>query len=310
MKASFFALAVATAWPSPWPRGCGGKQAPGSDKTTFDSPGAAAQAFAEAVRSGDKARLAALLGPESAPLLNPGDTVQGGLERRSFLQAYDSVRLLVPAGPDAYILEVGGGRWPLPLPIVKSDGNWKFDTNTGIREMVLRRIGRNELAVLGVLRGIVAAQQEYLAKFGTFATKLRSEPGKQDGLYWEAKAGEPASPAGPLLAWAEAQGYNPGGQTPAPYRGYFYRRLQVADPGKEFAIVAYPAAIRRQRHHDFRRQPGRGDLPQEPRYGLHQDRRRDAGLRARRHLDPRTLMRPMSNVCRVAHGSKICANWS
>jgi DUF2950 family protein len=147
----------------------------------------------------------------------------------------------VPAGNDTYILEVGGGRWPLPLPIVKADGRYKFDTNTGIREMVLRRIGRNELAVLGVLRGVVAAQQEYSAKFGAFATKLRSEPGKQDGLYWETNAGEPESPAGPLLAWAEAQGYTPGGATPAPYRGYFYRRLEVADPAKQFAIVAYPA---------------------------------------------------------------------
>ena len=102
--------------------------------------------------------------------------------------------LLVPAGPEAFFLEVGGGRWPLPLPIVKTDDGWKFDTNTGIRELVLRRIGRNELAVIGVCRGVVAAQQEYAAKFGAFATKLRSEPGKQDGLYWETKAGEPREP--------------------------------------------------------------------------------------------------------------------
>jgi hypothetical protein len=81
--------------------------------------------------------------------------------------------------------------------------------------MVLRRIGRNELAVLGVMKGLVAAQQEYTAKFGSYATKLRSEPGKQDGLYWETNAGEPESPAGPLLAWAEAQGYTPGGAQPA-----------------------------------------------------------------------------------------------
>jgi hypothetical protein len=151
------------------------------------------------------------------------------------------VRLLVPAGPDAFILEVGGGRFPLPLPIVKTDGGWKFDTKTGIRELVLRRIGRNELAVIGVCRGLVAAQQEYAAMNGAFATKLRSEPGKHDGLYWETSAGEKESPAGPLIAWAEAQGYNPGGKEPAPYRGYFYRGLEVQDPAHQFAIVAYPA---------------------------------------------------------------------
>jgi len=210
-------------------------------RSSFESPGAAAQDFAEAVRKGDKPGLAAMLGPESAPLLNPGDSVQGGNERKSFVQAYDSVRVLVPTGPDAFTLEVGGGRWPLPLPIVKDGDSWKFDAKTGVREMVLRRIGRNELAVLGVLKGVVAAQQEYSSKFGAFAAKLRSEPGKQDGLYWETHAGEPESPAGPLLAWAEAQGYTPGGAQPAPYRGYFYRKLNVKDAKKEFAILAYPA---------------------------------------------------------------------
>jgi hypothetical protein len=221
--------------------GCAKDGGGGAVRSRFESPAAAAQDFAEAVRKGDKASISAMLGPESAPLLNPGDTVQGGTERRSFVQAYDSLRVLVPAGPDAYILEVGAGRWPLPLPIVKDGEAWKFDTQTGVREMVLRRIGRNELAVLGVMKGVLAAQQEYSARFGAFATKLRSEPGKQDGLYWETNAGEPESPAGPLLAWAEAQGYTPGGAQPAPYRGYYYRKLDVKDPKKQFAILAYPA---------------------------------------------------------------------
>jgi hypothetical protein len=238
MKTAYLALVLAGVAAS----GCS-QQATTQDatRTTFDSPGAAAVEFSEAVRTGNKTRLAALLGPESAPLMNPGDTVEGANERRSFVMAYDSVRVLVPAGPDTYILQVGGGRWPLPLPIVRDGEHWKFDTRTGVREMVLRRIGRNELAVLGVMRGIVGAQKDYSAKFGAFATRLRSEPGKQDGLYWETKPGEPDSPAGPLIAWAEAQGYTPGNGTPAPYRGYFYRRLEVKDPKKEFAIVAYPA---------------------------------------------------------------------
>jgi hypothetical protein len=215
----------------------------GGDPTLFDSPAAAAVAFSEAVRAGDLAGLRAMLGPESAPLLNSGDSVQAGNERKAFIEAYDGQKLLVPAGADAFILEVGGRRWPLPLPIVRSGEHWKFDTTRGIREIVLRRIGRNELAVIGVCKGLVAAQREYAEKFGGFASKLRSEPGKQDGLYWATQASEPESPAGPLLAWAEAQGYSPdaaGGQT-APYRGYFYRRLNVKDSKKEFAILAYPA---------------------------------------------------------------------
>jgi len=213
----------------------------GGGPSTFHSPGAAAVAFSEAVRTGNRAALTAMLGPDSAPLLNTGDTIQGGNERKAFVLAYDSQRVLVPAGQDSYFLEVGPGRWPLPLPIVKNGDAWKFDTNTGIRELVLRRVGRNELAVLGVCRGIIAAQKDYAAKFGAFASKLRSEPGKQDGLYWETKEGEPQSPAGALLAQAEAQGYTPGGAQPQAYRGYIYRRLEVKDPKKEFAILAYPA---------------------------------------------------------------------
>ena len=210
-------------------------------RSSFESPGAAAQEFAEAVRKGDKASMAAILGPDSGPLLNPGDTVAGGNERKAFIMAYDNQRLLVPAGPEAFTLEVGATRWPLPLPIVKDGESWKFDAKGGMRELVLRRIGRNELGVLGALQGVVAAQQEYSAKFGAYATRLRSDPGKQNGLYWETNPGEPESPAGPLLAWAEAQGYSPGGSQPAPYRGYYFRRLEVTDAKKQFAILAYPA---------------------------------------------------------------------
>jgi hypothetical protein len=238
MKATMHALTLALAG-TLLSAGC--QQGASESRTTFESPGAAAQEFAEAVRKGDKARMAELLGPESGPLLNPGDTVEGGNERKAFIMAYDNQRLLVPAGTDAFTLEVGATRWPLPLPITREGEGWKFDSKTGMRELVLRRIGRNELGVLGALKGVVAAQQEYAARFGAFAGKLRSEPGKQDGLYWETNAGEPESPAGPLIAWAEAQGYSPGGSQPAPYRGYYFRRLEVKDAKKEFAILAYPA---------------------------------------------------------------------
>jgi len=223
--------------------GCGGKAA---DKPTgvFASPGVAVVELVEAVRAGDRARLAIILGPDSDMIVNAGDAVQGGNERLAFLQAYDSQRVLVPAGENAFILEVGGSRWPLAVPVVKTEGGWKFDTQSHVREMLLRRIGRNELAALSVMRGIGAAQKEYKAQMGSYATKLRSESGKKDGLYWEAAAGEPASPAGRFLAGAEAEGYSPGGEKPAPYRGYFYRRLEVKDPAKEFAVMAFPADYR------------------------------------------------------------------
>ena len=222
---------------------CGDKGVGRAGKVTFDSPGEAAVAFAEAVRAGDKARMSALLGPDSEAMLAQDDKVQGTTERNAFLQAYDSVKVLVPTGPNSFELQVGPGRWPLPMPIVNTPGGWKFDSHIVAHELVLRRIGRNELAVIGVCKGFVAAQNDYAARFGAFATKLRSDPGKQDGLYWETKAGEPESPAGQMVALAEARGYAQ--ETDAarsePYRGYLYRRLDVQDPKKQFAILAYPA---------------------------------------------------------------------
>jgi hypothetical protein len=218
--------------------GCGSKSA--GNGPLFESPNDAVVAFSEAVRTGNREALITMLGAESAALVN-SDTVQGRNERRVFIGEYDSQRLLVTTGPDTYVLEVGPRRWPLPLPIVKSGDAWKFDASSGIHELLLRRVGRNELRVLDVCRGIVAAQKEYAAKFGAFATKLRSDPGKQDGLYWETQPGEPQSPAGALLAQAERLGYAPGGPEPQPYRGYIYRRLEVKDPAREFAILAFPA---------------------------------------------------------------------
>jgi hypothetical protein len=85
---------------------------------------------------------------------------------------------------------------------------------------------------------------------------MRSEPGTQNGLYWEAAAGEPESPAGPFLAAASAEGYGAGSGGAEPYHGYRYRLLTAQGPSAPggartylegdrltggFALVAWPA---------------------------------------------------------------------
>jgi hypothetical protein len=150
----------------------------------------------------------------------------------------------------------------MPIPLVKADGQWHFDTAAGKETIINRHIGKDELHAIGVCRAYVTAQQQY-AKLNTdadgkptYAPKFKSTPGKKDGLYWVAAEGEPASPFGPLVAEAHAEGYV--GNTskgPHPFHGYYFRiltrqgpvapggRMDYMDHGnltKGFALVAYP----------------------------------------------------------------------
>ncbi len=209
----------------------------------FDTPEAAVQAFVKALRADDRAALRGILGPEADALLDPGDEVQAAREREAFLHAFDQHHELVATQPDQMTLEVGAVNWPLPIPLVRRDDRWQFDAARGVEELVLRRIGRNELAAIDVCHGVVAAQLEYEAENGAYATKVLSDPGKHNGLYWETAEGAETSPAGPLLALAAAEGYEVGKKS-TPYHGYYYRSIPAAsgdDARKGYALVAYPA---------------------------------------------------------------------
>jgi hypothetical protein len=230
--------------------------------TSFATPEEAADALAAALRNGDAKALGELLGPGTTDLLSSGDPVEDTSERTAFVAAYDAAHSLVAGDKDNLALLVGQDRWPLPIPLVQHDGRWSFDGAAGIQEILLRRIGANELRTINVMRNYVGAQSDYAAHghdglpAGLYATKLNSSPGKQDGLYWETPAGKPTSPAGPFLAAAAAEGYGEKVTGAAPYHGYLYRRLdsQGADaPGgaidytvdgklaKGYALLAYPS---------------------------------------------------------------------
>jgi hypothetical protein len=164
-------------------------------------------------------------------------------------------------------LVVGSQDWPLPIPIVKNpdNGKWSFDTDAGKDEIVNRRIGRNELDVIEVCKAIVDAEQDYAHSdpdndgVPEYAQKVISDPGKRNGLYWEAGPNEPQSPLGPLVANAVDEGYstspNPSGE-PRPYHGYCYHLLSSQGPNATggaidyvvngrmiggFGVIAYPA---------------------------------------------------------------------
>ncbi|MGO8677985.1 MAG: DUF2950 family protein [Limisphaerales bacterium] len=150
----------------------------------------------------------------------------------------------------------------MPIPLVKADGHWQFDTAAGKEEIINRHIGKDELHAIGVCRAYVAAQRQYASAKPDasgrtkYAQTFKSTPGKKDGLYWPPAENEPASPFGPLVAEAHAEGYGKHqGAGPHPFHGYYFRiltRQGKAAPGGKldymsqgnltggFALVAYP----------------------------------------------------------------------
>jgi hypothetical protein len=231
-----------------------------SGQKTFANPNEAVLALAAAVRTGDQGQLQAVLGPASKDLVSSGDSVADKNSRESFLKMYTAKHSLSTDAPGYKTLVVGTSDWPMPIPIVRDGTAWYFDSNRGRDEILHRRIGNNELGAIAVCEGYVRAQKDYAAKphdgkaAGTYAQKISSSPGKQDGLYWPVAAGQQQSPLGPSIAAAEAEGYN--GSDKGPYHGYIYKLLkaQGADaPGgaksyldngklsRGFALIAYPA---------------------------------------------------------------------
>lgn len=228
---------------------------------TFATPEAGIAALVEAVKTNDQAVLRAILGDHGENLVSSGDAVADAQNRDRFIAAYNDAHKIERNGDTQARLVIGKDEWPMPIPLLKSNDGWRFDTRQGEQEILDRRIGRNELAAIEVCRAIVDAEREYVAKdrdkngILEYARKLVSAPGQHDGLYWEPAPGEPPSPLGPLLAAAAEEGYAAKGAL-SPYHGYFYRILtkQGKDaPGGAydyiakgkliggFAVVAYPA---------------------------------------------------------------------
>jgi Protein of unknown function (DUF2950) len=209
----------------------GAVQASTVQQTSFASPEDAVAALITALEQNDVAALATLLGPDSEDVVSSGDEVADANARVDFVASFKTRNALVPEGSSRMTLVVGSDDWPLPVPIVEKDGKWYLDGAAGADEIVYRRVGRNELGAIAVLRGFIDAQLEYAAaghdgnEPGVFAAKLRSDPGMQNGLYWPTNEGEPQSPAGEAVARAAAEGYRAVTGKRKPYHGYYYRML-------------------------------------------------------------------------------------
>ncbi len=230
----------------------------------FATPQAAVDALVTATQSGRTRELARILGPAGVPLIRSGDRVADRTAREHFIAAYRDAHRIELHGADRAVLIVGERHWPMPIPLVRHATGWMFDTAAGQKEILDRRIGRNELAVIRICRAYVDAQLQYAALTARsdgvpeYARHFMSHAGKRDGLYWPTRPGERQSPLGPLVADARARGYAPGTHRgrPQPYYGYYFRILTAqgahAPGGAQnyvvhgrmtggFGLLAYPA---------------------------------------------------------------------
>ncbi len=233
---------------------------------SFASPEDAVTAFVAALRDHNEADLRAVLGPDADRVIDSGDRYADQELQSRFVGLYDAKHAINQATPGRAELDVGPDDWPMPIPIVQSNGQWTLDTKAGAQTIVDRRIGRNELSAIRTLLACADAQRDYFDRTkqatgtGVYATRLLSTPGQQDGLFWPVAEGQTESPLGPLVDAAQEAGY-PGEFVrgkPIPYEGYYFRILKAQGPSGDggaksylhagrmtggFALVAWPAVF-------------------------------------------------------------------
>ena len=233
-------------------------------QTVFQSPEEAMKAFVDALQADDTQKIMTILGPDSKDVVYSGDEVADKNNHAKFIKGYQE-KVKFVADKDRVSVIIGNDNYPMAIPLVKKDAGWVFDTSAGRQELLKRRIGRNELIAIKVCQNYVQAQREYssvdrdLDGIMQYAQRFCSNPGKRDGLYWEAPETEVPSPLDPLVAAAAGEGYTSGAVcpiTPAPYHGYLYKILPGQGPDAPggaysyvingnmvagFALVAWPA---------------------------------------------------------------------
>jgi hypothetical protein len=231
---------------------------------TFDTPRKAADALIAAAADYDVAALKAILGPAGVDLVVTEDAVQDRNQGAAFAALAREKSEIVTDAKNANraTLVIGDQDWPSPIPIVRKDGKWSFDTKAGRKEILNRRIGRNELDAIEVCHEYVDAQQEYAFRkragydVNQYAQRIVSTPGTQDGLAWRNPDGTWGGPLGEGIANVIAEGYS---DRAKPYHGYFFKILKGQGPAAPlgqmdfvvngvmiggFALVAAPADYR------------------------------------------------------------------
>jgi Protein of unknown function (DUF2950) len=238
--------------------------APEPKQKGFDTAQQAAESLIQAAELFDVPALKDILGPDGEDLVTSEDVVLDKNRAVAFAaKAREKNSIEVdPKNSNRATLSVGNDDWPVPVPIVKRTGKWYFDSKAGRDEVLLRRIGENELDAIEICRGFVEAEEDYAFQkhddsgVNQYAQRIISTPGKQDGLAWKNPDGTWGGPVGEDVAKALEQGYSDKSQ---PYHGYYFKVLKGQGPAAHmgqmdfvvkgamiggFALAAAPAQYR------------------------------------------------------------------
>ncbi len=220
-------------------------------QSTFATVEQAADALYQAINTRNRSNIKELFGTDHIHLLHFDEVDDNDIKQ--FIDAWKTFHKVITDDNKKYYIEIGSKQWTFPIPLIKQADGWVFDSTSGAENILIRRIGRNELATMETVLAYYDAQREYAQQDRNndgileYAQKFLSTSGKKDGLYWHTEPGEPLSPLGSLLVNKTPQ---------TAYQGYYYKILTAqgnyADGGTlnyiigkrmtaGFALLAWPA---------------------------------------------------------------------
>jgi hypothetical protein len=211
---------------------------------SFSTPQQAADALIQAASNYDMPALLDIFGPDGKDFLSSSDPVRDKKYIEEFAaNAREKHSVAIdPKNPARATVSVGNEDWPLPVPMAKKSGKWYFDSKQGHHEILLRRIGANELDAIEICRGFVEAQKQYASEIhddsgvNQYAQKIISTPGKHDGLVWRNDDGTLGGPISEAIASAIEEGYSSKSQG---YHGYYFKVLKGQGPAAALGQLDY-----------------------------------------------------------------------
>jgi hypothetical protein len=191
---------------------------------TYPSAAEASQNLFQAVQSNNEQAITNILGGPT-DLTSSRDPGQDRVDRELFVQKYQEMHRLHREPDGSVTLYIGAENWPFPISLVQKNGAWHFDSEAGLKEVLFRRIGVNELTAITTCHEFVAAEKQYRANPNTADLEVSS----------------------PTSLVAKAASRSTGGD-PVLLHGYEFKVLATRPTnGKSaggFAVIAYPAEYR------------------------------------------------------------------